>query len=559
MERENWLNLNGTWDFEIDFGVSGLEQNYQERTCFQDKIIVPFCPESELSGIGHTDFMPAVWYHRTVCITPEQLSGKVYLHFGAVDYDCRVFVNGAEAGRHKGGYVSFSLEISALLKEGENHLVVYARDDVRGPMQPGGKQSEKYHSYGCFYTRTTGIWQTVWMEFVPKAHIRSVQYYPNISECTLTIKACVEGEGTFRAAASFEGTDCGSASASTTSGNVLLTLPLSVLHLWEPGEGRLYDLTLTFGEDQVKSYFGMREVKLDGYRFLINKKSVFQRLVLDQGFYPDGIYTAPSDEALQNDIRLSMAAGFNGARLHQKVFEPRFLYHCDRMGYLVWGEMGSWGLDISSYTGYEGFIPEWIQSIERDFNHPAIIGWCPFNETWDYQGRKQVDSLLELTYRITKQYDTTRPCIDTSGNYHVVTDIFDVHDYEQDPAAFASHYQAFKDGTGSFEDRFDDRQHYQDGQAMFVSEYGGIKWAMDNSDQEAWGYGDGPKTEEEFISRYRGLTEALLSNPRMFGFCYTQLTDVEQEQNGLYTYSRKPKFDMHIFKEINAQKAAIED
>ena len=518
--RENWMNLNGTWDFAFDFNCSGLERGYGKKTEFPDKILVPFCPESPLSGIGYTDFIPAVWYHRTVTVTAKQLTGKVYLHFGAVDYECLVFVNGTEAGSHKGGYVSFAFEISALLKEGENHLVVYAKDDTRSPMQPIGKQSDRYYSHDCSYTRTTGIWQTVWMEFTPVSHIRSVQYYPNVADGTVTIKAVVEGEGTFSASASYDGTECGNASAETISGNVMVTIPLTQIHLWEAGAGRLYDLTLSFCEDTVASYFGLREVKLDGYRFLINGKSVFQRLILDQGFYPDGIYTAPSDEALENDIRLSMAAGFNGARLHQKVFEPRFLYHCDRLGYLAWGEMANWGFDYSSYTGYEAFIPEWIQSIERDFNHPSIVGWCPFNETWDYEGRKQVDGLLALTWQITKQYDTTRPCIDTSGNFHVVTDIFDVHDYEQDPAKFAETYQPLKDGTGIFYDRFADKQTYREGQAMFVSEYGGIKWAPDSTDDKAWGYGNGHKTEEEYKERYKGLTDALLDNPRMFGFSW---------------------------------------
>ena len=559
MVRDNWMNLNGTWDFEFDFGVSGLERGFGSRTDFKDKITVPFCPESVLSGIGYTDFIPAVWYHRTFSLTEENLQGRVLIHFGAVDYDCRVFVNGKEAGHHKGGYVSFVFDITSLVHAGENDLTVYAQDDTRSPLQPIGKQSDRYASYACSYTRTTGIWQTVWLEFTPASYVKAVQYYPNISEGTLTIKAQVEGEGVLTASASYEGKDCGSASAANSCGNVFLTLPLKELHLWEPGAGRLYDLTLSFGEDHVNSYFGMREVKLDGYRFLINGKSVFQRLVLDQGFYPDGIYTAPSDEALQNDIRLSMAAGFNGARLHQKVFEPRFLYHCDRMGYLTWGEMANWGFDISSYTSYEAFIPEWMQAIERDFNHPSIIGWCPFNETWDYEGRRQIDNLLALTYHLTKQYDTTRPCIDTSGNFHVITDIYDVHDYEQDPAVFAASYEPFKNGTGPFRDGHGDRQHYTEGLPMFVSEYGGIKWAMDASDEKAWGYGNGPKTEEEFVARYKGLTEALLSNPKMFGFCYTQLTDVEQEQNGIYTYDRKEKVDVKLFHDINVQKAAIED
>ena len=287
---------------------------------------------------------------------------------------------------------------------------------------------------------------------------------------------------------------------------------------------------------------------------------MFQRLILDQGFYPDGIYTAPSQEALERDILLSMKAGFNGARLHQKVFEPRFLYLCDKHGYLAWGEMANWGFDISSPTAFEAFIPEWMEAIERDFNHPAIVGWCPFNETWDYKGRKQEDGLLRMTYRLTKQYDKTRPCIDTSGNFHVETDIYDLHDYEQDVEKFRSHYDPFGNGEGPFRETHPERQSYTEGLPFFISEYGGIKWAPRAEKGEyAWGYGEGPQTEEEFFARYRGLTEALLQNPKMFGFCYTQLTDVEQEQNGVYFYSREPKFDSARFYEINTQKAAIED
>ena len=209
----------------------------------------------------------------------------------------------------------------------------------------------------------------------------------------MVIEAHVEGTGVFTAEASFEGRPCGKASAKAENGTAFVTIPLSETHLWGPGQGNLYDLTLSFGEDSVKSYFGLRELRLDGYRFLINGVSVFQRLILDQGFYPDGIYTAPTAEALEKDILLSMKAGFNGARLHQKVFEPRFLYYCDKHGYLAWGEMANWGFDISSPTAFEAFIPEWMESIERDFNHPAIVGWCPFNETWDYKGRKQEDGL----------------------------------------------------------------------------------------------------------------------------------------------------------------------
>ena len=560
MKREHWKNLNGEWDFSFDFGCSGIDQKWQEgKTDWEKKILVPFCPESDLSGIGYKDYMDAVWYHKTVELTEVEVKGRVLLHFGAVDYDARVWINGTEVGRHKGGYTSFTFDITTYVQAGANDIAVYAEDDLRSGKQPHGKQSGLYYSHGCEYTRTTGIWQTVWLEFVPENYVKKARFFPNVEAGTLTIEAVTVGDGSFCAEAFYEGKRCGQAETTTAGGNVVVTLPLSEVHLWEAGAGRLYDLTITFGEDTVHSYFGLRNVTISGEKVLINGKSVFQRLVLDQGFYPDGIYTASTDEALENDVKLSMAAGFNGARLHEKVFEPRFLYHCDRLGYLVWGEQGNWGMDPSAPDGLKNFLPEWMEVVERDFNHPAIIGWCPFNETWDYEGRKQDDDLLAIVYRMTKLYDTTRPCIDTSGNFHVITDIYDLHDYEQNPEEFASHYESYaKDGILAW-DNHAPRQKQIVGIPVFISEYGGIKWDVEGVNKDSWGYGDGPRTEEEFLARYKGLTDVLLDNPKMFGFCYTQLYDVEQEMNGLYTYSRKPKFDMEIIRRINSRKAAIEE
>lgn len=555
-ERAAWLNLNGEWDFEFDFGNSKKESGIIERKDWETKIIVPFCPESKLSGIEHTDFIPAVWYRRSFDITAAQLEGNVLLHFGAVDYETTVYINGKNAGSHKGGYASFKFDITEYLVEGENEIIVHAVDDIRNPLVPRGKQSQLLKSHGCDYTRTTGIWQTVWLEFVPKAYIKSFKLFPDYVNGIIGISAVVEGEGEFTASASYEGKAMGSfskAAKSTITGEI----KLDEIHLWEVGCGRLYDLELTFGEDKVKSYFGLRNIKLDDYKFLINGKSVFQRLVLDQGFYPDGIYTAPNDEALENDIKISMAVGFNGARLHQKVFEKRFLYHCDRLGYIVWGEYGNWGLDWSNQAALAAMLPEWCECVERDFNHPSIIGWCPFNETWDIDGRKQYDEVISTIYKVTKHMDETRPCIDTSGNFHTITDIYDVHDYEQDYHVFKENYDKLMT-EGVFYERFPERQMYSGKGCAWVSEYGGLQWSRGDRG-DAWGYGNAPKTKEELIERYAGLTNALLDNYRMFGFCYTQLYDIEQEQNGLYYYDRTPKFDPEIFRKINSRKAAIED
>ena len=555
-ERASWLNLNGEWDFEFDFGNSKGEAGIMERKEWETKIIVPFCPESKLSGIEYTDFIPAVWYRRSFNITAAQLKGNVLLHFGAVDYETKVYINGKKAGEHKGGYASFRFDITEFVKEGENEIIVHAVDDVRCPLVPRGKQSQLLKSHGCDYTRTTGIWQTVWLEFVPKTYIKSFKLYPDYVNGTIGISAVVEGDGEFTASASYEGKAMGSftkAAKSTITGEI----KLDEIHLWEVGCGRLYDIELTFGNDIIKSYFGLRNVKLDDYKFLINGKSVFQRLVLDQGFYPDGIYTAPTDEDLEKDIRLSMAVGFNGARLHQKVFEKRFLYHCDRLGYIVWGEYGNWGLDWTNSFSLAAMLPEWCECVERDFNHPSIIGWCPFNETWDIDGRKQYDHVISIIYKVTKHMDETRPCIDTSGNFHTITDIYDVHDYEQDYHVFKENYDKLMT-EGMLYERFPDRQMYSGKGCAWVSEYGGLQWSRGDRG-DAWGYGNAPKSEEDFIERYAGLTNALLDNYRMFGFCYTQLYDIEQEQNGLYYYDRTPKFDPEIFRKINSRKAAIED
>ena len=562
--RENYLILNGEWDFDFDFGNSGEEKKLYKNDCkLSKKIIVPFCPESELSGINYKDFMAAVWYKKTVNITKEQLNiGKAFIVFGAVDFHARIFVNGEFAGEHFGGYTSFRIDATKFLVEGDNIITVYAQDDIRSPLQARGKQSELLYSHDCDYTRTTGIWQTVYMEFCPVNYIKSFKVYPNIDNATVTIHADFEGDGEFSAKAYWEDKLAGEVTVNASGQTATVTVPLSEKHLWEVGKGGLYSLKLSFGGDEVSSYFGLREVKLTADKGVkINGKTVFQRLILDQGFYPDGIYTAPSAEALKNDIILSMKAGFNGARLHQKIFEPLFLHYCDELGYIVWGEHGNWGADHTNFESLRYFLLEIEEEIERDFNHPSIVGWCPYNETWDINGRKQDDDIIRIVYRTIKNLDKTRPCIDTSGNFHVETDIYDLHNYDQDYNKFRGDYEKFI--TENI--LFDHQGHRQkwNGAPVFMSEYGGIRVDLsnpgENDREKAWGYGNAATSLEEFYERYDGLTTAMIDNPKMIGFCYTQLTDVEQELNGIYRYDRTEKFDSEILYKINSKKAAIEE
>ena len=561
--RDRWINLNGEWEFEFDFGLSGLDRKFYEAGTFSKKITVPFCPESELSGIGYKDFMNGVWYRREVEL--QKGCDRLLLHFGAVDYGCHVWVNQKPVGVHKGGYSSFTFDITDAAVDGVNVITVFAKDETRSGNQPRGKQSGLYYSHACDYTRTTGIWQTVWIEPVAQTYIQSSRIITDDlnPKASVTIRLFGDPAGvTIRLTASYNGKPMGCVCAKASAQTTILELPLAELHLWEVGNGRLYDLTYELLLDDVvidraQGYFGVRTVLIEGDKILINHKPVFQRLVLDQGFYPDGIYTAPTDDALKRDIELSLAAGFNGARLHQKVFEERFLYWADRLGYIVWGEEANWGLDISTCKALAAFVPEWLEVMERDFNHPAIVGWCPLNETSALEGVDQDDDVLRVVYQVTKAYDPTRPVIDTSGFIHVVTDIYDIHDYEQSVEVFRERFQKAEEG-----DYYDPHAGAQQdgGQPNFVSEYGGTWWAPGN--ENGWGYGDAPKTEEEFGDRYEGLTTALLDCKKMCAFCYTQLTDIEQECNGLYHNDRSPKFSEKIYKQIfeaNQKRAAIEE
>ncbi|MHB1458501.1 MAG: glycoside hydrolase family 2 protein, partial [Armatimonadota bacterium] len=524
--REKWQNLNGEWQFCIDNGKSGRARKLFEADSLDGTITVPFCPESVLSGVGYKDFMPAVWYRRGFTMPDDWKGQRIILHFGAVDYDTEVWVNGVSAGKHRGGYTSFQMEITPFLHDCKNVITVCAEDDTRSLLQPTGKQSMEYDSFACLYTRTTGIWQTVWLESVPDAFISKLKLTPNLENGSLHISAVIYNAApgmTLEATACLDGNDAGCVFTHVSGGMVETTLTIKpdMVQAWKPGNPTLYDLHLTLEgvgiKDEVDSYFGLRSLGIRGRALLFNGKPLFQRLVLDQGFYPDGIYTAPTDDALRGDIELSMAMGFNGARLHQKVFEERFFYWADKLGYLVWGEMASWGLDITNANGLERFQTEWLEVLERDYSHPSIVGWCPFNETNNIQDPE----VLRQIYRITKQIDPTRPCIDTSGYVHAgLTDIHDVHDYEQDPEAFASHY---RDRLPSQDEIFRPVEipcAERPVQPYFVSEYGGIWWNPGQQDEESWGYGNRPKSEEEFIARYKGLTEALLSNPDMCAFCY---------------------------------------
>lgn len=576
--KENWLNLNGPWQFATDPGDSGFDQGWVNKE-FDRTIIVPFCPESALSQIGNTDFMTAVWYRRTVTLPEKWKQQRILLHFQAVDFDSTVWVNGKEVYRHRGGFTPFTCDLGILESE-EITIVLRARDQKFS--KPMGKQSARFAPYSSKYARTTGIWQTVWLEAVPDVYMKRPRITPlrtsksflleipvSSSRKGLNISAELLCDGKSVAQSDF-------AVGYDLTPMLTLSVPPEFYREWSIEDPFLYDIRLSLKDcdgnilETALCYAGMRSFAIDGNKFLINDRQVFQRLVLDQGYYPDGIMTAPSDEALQNDIRLSQAAGFNGARLHQKVFEERFLYHADRMGYIVWGEFGDWGVEFSEFGFADRgicqpaatMITQWLEALERDYSHPALCGWCAINEighhTWNFPSTDQIctiDDVVRGTFLAAKASDRTRPVLDASGYSHrvVESDVFDTHNYEQDPEKFKKAHEDLHSNNGI------PRNLPYRGQPFFNSEFGGIRWnPAKANDPGSWGYGQAPKSLEEFYSRFEGLVTALQENPDMFGYCYTQLTDIFTEENGIYTFDRSVKFDVEKIRKIQQRAAAYE-
>jgi len=575
-QRDSWLNLNGPWDFAVDFGQSGEAKGWSENPSgLGQSIFVPFCPESLLSGVQYIDFMPSVWYHRVLDIPNDWAGKRILLHFGAVDYHCKAWVNGTLVGQHYGSSSSFTFDITDALASKDNNLIVCANDDTRSGDQPKGKQCPDLFSRGCHYTRTTGIWQTVWLEAVPESRIDSVRVVPDLDSSRFVLTPAFKNahrNHTFRAVLS-NGQEEVAVSTMPATNGASMSLRIKDPQPWCPSDPHLYDLRLELCDgdtviDTVNSYAGLRKFHIEGHKFYLNNKPIFLRFVLDQGFYPDGIWTAPTDESLKTDIEKSLAVGFNGARLHQKVFEERFHYWADKLGYLTWGEYCDWGMNFSSAQAVHNQQREWREIVMRDLNHPSILAWTPYNETRGgatnhFEAHRKA---VQETYDLTKSLDPSRPCHDTSGYVHVCTDIYTVHDYEQDPAKFKETYAPVS--PADWENtpiRFPDLCVPYQGQPYVVDEYGGTWWDANATEDEqaadrqsSWGYGKRPTDIEEVYHRIEELTAALTNHPNIAGYTYTQLTDVEQEQNGIYTYDREEKFDSERLKKYFGAPAAIE-
>ena len=572
--RDTFMNLNGTWRFAFDDADEGLEKRwFTPGYALPQTIVVPFCYQSRASGIGTEDMHPILWYRRGFAVPQEMKGKRILLRFGAVDYACRVFVNGQQAGEHRGGYTPFTVEVTHLLKKGENDLCLRV-EDRPDCTQPRGKQYWDKGLMGCWYTPVSGIWQTVYMEAVGEYALTQVHVTPDINRNLAMVELALDkfpaAPLTVDVQVSFQGKTVKHLTVETSDRQVRIPVDmigkggLDPVRLWAPGHPSLYDLSvriLTGGKeaDHVASYFGMRKVEVKNGQVLLNNTPLYQRLILDQGYWPETLLTPPTDDAIHKDIELTLAFGFNGARKHQKLEDPRYYYWADRLGLIVWGEVPS-PYDFADET-VRNLAQTLLGFIDRDFNHPCIITWVPLNESWGvrqiYADKRQQET-GRMLYHMAKAADGTRIISTNDGWEQVTTDICALHDYAAEKAVMAKHFHSREAVEKT---ACDWRMAYAAGEtptgneAFMVTEYGGIAFATigaqgEMGGMETWGYHDKVTDEGEFLKRFQGVTDAVRELDYCQGYCYTQLTDVMQEINGLTMPDRTPKVDPQKIKAL---------
>jgi beta-galactosidase/beta-glucuronidase len=569
-ERDEWLSLNGSWEFAFDDDNRGIGERWATSDhVFDRTILVPFCFESPKSGIGDASFHPQVWYRRGFAVPRTWDDRRIILNFGAVDYRATVWINGRLAGQHEGGHTPFSFDISALIEKGPNVITVRVEDPPTDRYIPRGKQHWEAESESIFYKRTTGIWQSVWLEAVGDSYLERVRVDSNTNgSVTFSARVAAPRPGLqFAVAISYEGRVLATSTVEVDGNQATAGAFIRDPKLWSPSSPELYEVVYELRDfcgsgtpDRVRSYFGFRSISTQDGRVLLNGVPIFLKMVLDQGYWPESNLTPPSDEAIRYDIEMAKQMGFNGVRKHQKIEDPRFLYWADRFGLLVSAEMANaYMFDENSVARV---TQEWIEALARDFNHPSIVIWVPINESWGVpnvcDSRQQAH--LKAMYLLTKSLDSSRLVIDNDGWEHTdCTDLFAIHDYSRDGKSFYKRFAGVQEGKipSPFQGKLflAPGCHYN-GAPIFLSEFGGISYkhpaSENNVPKNSWGYEGIEHSEQAMLKRMRSLYQAVAELPQIVGICYTQLTDVEQEINGLLTYDRRPKFDSRDIRKINA-------
>lgn len=568
--RSDWTNLNGEWSFGFDDLNVGEKAKWQEQFGGNRSIIVPYSYETKASGIGEEEHHPYVWYERKIDVPTAAADKKTMLHFQAVDYIAKVWVNGHYVGQHKGGYTAFSFDVAPYLVYGDSNRVTVKAEDSMNAAQPRGKQRWMKDSFECFYVQTTGIWQSVWLEYVNDTYIQEVRITPNIDTRAVSLEYHVSGDYSsdevhLETIISLKGKQV--KRVMHVVDREWLRFDIDLLHevngpwkmsLWSPENPNLYDIEFILyrGEvklDHVYSYFGMRKISTRNGQVLLNNEPIYQRLLLDQGYWQESHLTPPSEEAIVRDIDAILDMGYNGVRKHMKVEDARFLYWCDVKGVLVWSEMAA-TFEFNA-DAVQNFTSEWMAVVRQYYNHPSIITWVPFNESWGIMNiakDEKQQAFTESIYHLTKAFDSTRLVVSNDGWEHTVSDILTLHDYVESGEEFLQRY-ADKDCIVNNEIAFNNKRYaYADGyryegQPIMISEFGGV--ALKN--EAGWGYGNQEASEEAFIKRLQDIHRAIKQTDYIVGYCYTQITDVQQEVNGLLTEDRKLKIPLDVVKELN--------
>jgi hypothetical protein len=568
LRRERWMSLDGAWRFAFDEGR--LWNRPEKVPAWPHTIEVPFAPECERSGIGDPGFHHRCWYQRGFRLPRSR--NRVLLHFGAVDYDSRVWVNQTFLGRHVGGFSTFTYDITeALSEDGENMISVRADDDPLDLAKPRGKQDWQRHPHSIWYPRTSGIWQTVWIEEVPPTYLSQLYWTPHLERWEIGCEAMfsgvrIEEDLRFRVRLSIGDRRLVDDQYTVINQEVNRRIALSDPGiddfrnelLWSPEKPTLIDVVLELWDgdvllERVKSYTALRSISVQGERFLLNGRPYYMRLVLDQGYWSESLMTAPDEGAFRRDIELTKAAGFNGVRKHQKIEDPRYLYWADRLGLLVWVEMPS--AYRFTYDSVKRLIREWSEIIDRDINHPSVAVWVPFNESWgvpDVAEKSAHQDCVQAMYHLTRTLDPCRPVIGNDGWESVATDILGIHDYDDQPERLRQKYGV--PNTTKIGEVLNHRRpggriltvegYPHQGQPLVLSEFGGIACLPGTETRSGgWGYSQSASSDD-FRARYTRLLSTIHRLEIFSGFCYTQFTDTFQEANGLFTMEREPKFSL---------------
>ena len=566
--RDSWLSLNGKWKFVFDDENVGEEKQFFNKFPNFNEILVPFTYETKMSGINDETVHENIWYSNDININVEK-NKSIILHFEGSDFVTKLWINGNYVGMNIGGYHRFSFDITKFIVDGKNNFTIKVEDSL-SKVQPRGKQRYKNESFKCWYIQTTGIWKTIWIESVSKNHIVSVKNTPdydnknieielvtNISEKDIT-NFEIETEILFDNKIVNSKKQIIEDKILKYNVNIYGVENNDEINFWSPENPNLYDINYKLyykGNiiDEVSSYFGIRKISIENSKIFLNNKELYLKMILDQGYWADSHLTPPSEEAIIKDINIVKKYGYNGIRKHQKIEDERFLYYCDINGILVWSEMAN--CYEFNDKSIEYFMNEWIKVVKQNYNHPSIITWVPINESWGIPNvsvQKNEQNFANSLYYITKSIDKTRPVISNDGWEHTISDIITIHDYKQDPELLYNEYN--DDNLDVLNNRrayntihklFSENYVYN-GQPIIMSEYGGITL---NSDK-GWVYGNPVKSEKEFLDRFEKLNDAIIKTKYICGYCYTQLTDVQQESNGLVYDDRNDKFSSEIINKI---------